>query len=265
MMIPKLLGINSDLPLYYLDLDIFPQENTKVISDPTFIRNNLPHANFILVVRDFDYENNEENEILYDISEKEDGIHISVCRYEYENTEELFGYSMVLKNDNLLRMPSVFMSFNIKKLKKGDPNCSQNISHRGMEINNLTNEPFVNYFQKLGIAQIHVFLKLFTDKEYVSGNKSVTYLSPDKKTYITRDVTYIGSKSFLKVENVPPKYRSIVFTHSFVVRGCWVKTKPGTIGKNRLGERIEKGRTWRIEHKKKKDLEPLNKLRIIKK
>jgi hypothetical protein len=82
-----------------------------------------------------------------------------------------------------------------------------------------------------------------------------------KKAYSTFNIIHLS-----KLNSIPQykNSKNIEWSHAWKVRGHWrYFSNNDQLGKNRHGERLEKGRTWVMEYEKQKDLEFKNKIRII--
>lgn len=86
-----------------------------------------------------------------------------------------------------------------------------------------------------------------------------------KKPHPIRRVFHIVPKSRARTYSPGPG-RAVDWTHRWLVRGHWVHfTDTARVGKNRAGEYVERGRTWRSEHEKGPEDGPLvKKVRVVK-
>lgn len=86
-----------------------------------------------------------------------------------------------------------------------------------------------------------------THREYQYGTARISRLL--RGSVRPFDVTYIRSKRKIYTASENPHVpQNITWHHSWRVSGCWVRVKG--IGKNRQGERVVKGLTWRVPHVK---------------
>lgn len=117
----------------------------------------------------------------------------------------------------------------------------------------------------MGIVTTCHFLNKLADKKTRMANYRMEYRNRDKakRTYVTRNVTYISNVEYLNGKSCSGFHKTLKWSHSWVVRGSWVKIKPTSIGKDRNGIRNQTGRTWRVEHVKNPDLPRVDKLRIV--
>lgn len=85
-----------------------------------------------------------------------------------------------------------------------------------------------------------------------------------KKPHAIRRVFHIMPKSRARTYSAPSG-RTIDWTHRWVVRGHWVRLADANrVGKNRAGDYVERGRTWRNQHEKGPEDAPIvKKTRIV--
>ena len=133
----------------------------------------------------------------------------------------------------------------------------------------------VLYFEELnhGVGDIMAALlgRLRTERDGVELLEREVVMVPagkdggKKRPVPIRRIFHIApKKQIVKYGSSSERKREINWTHSWPVRGTWVRLKEGKIGKNRKGEYVEAGRTWRKAHVKG-DLEGpmISKVRIV--
>jgi hypothetical protein len=200
----------------------------------------LPFDHMSLIVTDGEGE--EEMSVLMDLRQFEPNkISIKVQAgssyrgglreyYTEENNDTSFVYNIDIHEGK----PSVIASNEIK-----------HDSHKGDFI-----DMTANYFLK--------FLQQMKNKQTVMGKQKRSW-KVKKKKYVTKLVTYVTNKKY--VQEVKG-HREIEWTHCFKVCGHWRKI--AGVGKDRQGEYCVNGFTWVKPYEKNKELEKVDKIRVLK-
>jgi hypothetical protein len=112
--------------------------------------------------------------------------------------------------------------------------------------------------------------RLAADKDGVEEVPDVVMLpagknGTKKKPHPIRRIFHVVPRNMYKRYGLGPG-REIDWTHRWSVRGHWVHfTDKAKVGKNRAGEYVERGRTWRSEHEKgPEDKVLVKKTRLVK-
>ena len=112
-----------------------------------------------------------------------------------------------------------------------------------------------------------LFLATLDNRETREGKaKYSKKVYPDrkgKKAYVNTEVTYLSNVRYINSGEYGSR-RDITWSNSWKVRGHWrYFTDAGKVGKDRMDNRGEVGRTWITPYEKQTQLEKVNKIKVL--
>lgn len=190
--------------------------------------------------------------------------HVSIVSRNIDN-----GVSTICVVEAIQRIPSIIMLRSNIYSEKNDNFLNvkiELINEKGeVEISMKTEGPLIGEISEDEAARaatalreiVNVFIVELSIKSCLVGKRNHTF-KVAKKKYISRDVSYVVNKKYIKSVH---GNKDISWSHSFSVCGHWRKVRD--IGKDRSGEYVIEGSTWVKPSIKNKDLAFKSKLKIM--
>ncbi len=252
----------TEKPHYYMSASNLKKMTTELFLknpelDPkeTFVKDvTLPHDEFMITIID-DQDHSSIDEALLHIFDLGEEIHV-LAYFEFTG---------------LKRYEHVHVRGKLTDPEDGRPGCLFNFEHHNLTKRfgeDQVTDAMTQIGQYIFNTILHFNFVINKSKDVREGTEKRSFKSDPtakgKKAYSNVTVIHLNSHRYLKSKGYKTVGAKIDWNNSWVVRGHWRYFQINTrLGKNRAGDRAEKGRTWVVPYQKQKHLTLVNKTREV--